>query len=197
MNVFLTWLSAGFISLSAAAYTPPNVEYSANWTIETKDGQFANKVFYAANKERREMQEGGENMVLITRHDTNKVYMLMLDEGMYMEIGTGMPMGGKDDSADLNRYHIEQTEVAKEKVNGVDCTKYKIIMTDKKKPKEKFGGFYWLSKEGIMVKMDAIAVDKKSKDRIKIDVTDLVIKKQDPKLFEIPSGLQKISMPGF
>lgn len=58
------------------------------------------------------------------------------------------------------------------------------------------GGFMWMSKDNIMVKMDAVAIDKGSKNRFKSELTNIKIGKQDPALFEIPPGYQKMSMPG-
>lgn len=49
-----------------------------------------------------------------------------------------------------------------------------------------------------MVKMDAIAVEKGSKHRMKSELKDLKIGRQDPELFELPEGYSKMSMmPGF
>ena len=81
-----------------------------------------------------------------------------------------------------------------ETVNGVQTTKYKIIMTGPKG--EKLGGFSWITNEGIVVKMDAIAVDKKSKERIKMELKNLKIGHVDPSMFEIPKDYTKMDMMG-
>jgi hypothetical protein len=74
----------------------------------------------------------------------------------------------------------------------VNTTKSKIIMTGPKG--EKMGGFMWATRDNIVVKMDAIAIDKKDKHRFKTELTNLKIGKQDTALFEIPPGYSKMSM---
>ena len=58
------------------------------------------------------------------------------------------------------------------------------------------GGFMWMSKENIMVKMDAVSIEKGEKNRFKTELTNIKIGKQDPALFEIPPGFEKMDMPG-
>lgn len=58
------------------------------------------------------------------------------------------------------------------------------------------GGFIWTSKEGITVKLDAISVDKSSKERFSIELKNLHVGKQDPALFEIPAGYTRMDMGG-
>jgi hypothetical protein len=82
--------------------------------------------------------------------------------------------------------------IGPESLNGVNTTKSKIIMTGPKG--EKMGGFMWATRDNIVVKMDAIAIDKKDKHRFKTELTNLKVGKQDPALFEIPSGYSKMSM---
>lgn len=196
-------LSALLFSAASHSYSIPDVEYSANWTIQTSQGAFSNKVYNAAKKERREMEQGGQKMVMISRRDKQLVWMLMPQQGMYMEMRTDekgvpqMPMAKQDDPADLDRYEWQQTKVGSETVNGVATTKYKVKMIDKKKPGNTMDGHYWLSKDGIMIRLDATSVDEKNKNHVRIDVTDLKLGKQDQALFEVPANLQKFSMPGF
>jgi len=115
---------------------------------------------------------------------------VMPAEKMYMESSIAKTKS-KDD---LSGYKIEQTVIGPETVNGVSATKSKIIMTGPKG--EKMGGFMWTTKENIVVKMDAIAIDKKQKHRFKSELTNLKVGKQDPKLFEVPAGYEKMSIPG-
>src|SRR4030066_426058 len=115
------------------------------------------------------MGSGGDKMLTITRHDKKVAWTLMPTEKMYMETNIAKTKS-KDD---LSGYKIEQTVVGPETVNGVSTTK-----------------------ENIVVKMDAIAIDKKQKHRFKSELTNLKVGKQDPKLFEVPAGYEKMSIPG-
>jgi len=182
-------LLAGLVTAAAAAaMQPPKVEYSADSNMETADFTQSGKVHYAPGKERREYVESGEKMIMIIRHDKKRIWMLMPEEKMYMDMQMS---GGR--KGDLSGYQIDQTRVGEETVNDVRTTKYKIIMTGPKG--EKFGGFFWTTREDIVMKMDAISADKGSKDRIKMELKNLKIGAQDPSLFEVPAGYSS-GMPG-
>lgn len=189
-NSFGACLIGLLASSSLYAQTPPNVEYSADTIIETEDGATKGKVYFAPGKERRELTHGAEKMISIMRHDKKVTWMIMPEDKMYMEMKMGSDSQSKDD---LSAYKIEPTVMGQEKLNGIDTTKSKIIMTDKD---SKMGGFMWTTKEGIMVKIDAIAIEKGKKDRFKSELTNLQIGKQDPALFEIPKGFQTMAIPG-
>jgi hypothetical protein len=174
----------------AAAWEGPKVDYSADSYMETAEGVMKGRVYSTPGKERREYVESGEQMTMIMRNDKKAVWMLMPGDKAYMEMK--FPKEGRKDN--LSGYKIEQTTIGPETVNGVKTTKSKIIMTGPKG--EKMGGFWWATKDNIIVKMDAIAVDKGSKARFKIELKDLKIARQDPALFEIPAGYAKMDMGG-
>lgn len=125
---------------------------------------------------------------MVMRHDKKVVWMLRPEDKSYVEMK--FPKEGRKD--DLSGYKMETTRVGEETVNGVKTTKNKMIMTAPNG--DKLGGFGWISKEGIVVKLDAIAVDKKSKERFKIELKDLKVGKQNPAMFEIPAGYEKMDM---
>ena len=58
------------------------------------------------------------------------------------------------------------------------------------------GGFWWMTKDNIMMKLDVISVDKGKKGRMKMELDNLKIGKQDAALFEVPSGYSKMDMGG-
>ncbi len=190
------WLIVAAMTMTGAAQaaspSPPQVEYSADSVLETAEISMKGRVHYTPTRERREMVmgSGGEKMLAITRHDKKVVWTLMPSEKMYME--TNLTKAKTKD--DPSSYKIEQTVVGPDTVNGVSTTKSKIIMTGAKG--EKMGGFMWTTKDNIVVKMDAIAIDKKQKHRFKTELTNLKVGKQDPKLFEVPAGYEKMSIPG-
>lgn len=189
MRLKIVVFLAGLMMIgSVAALQPPTVEYSADTYMETADGVMKGRVNYAPGKERREYVESGEKMIMIIRHDKKRTWMLMPEDKIYMDTQAG---GGR--KGDLTGYQIDQTRVGEETVNGVRATKYKIIMTGPKG--DKFGGFFWATREDIVMKMDAISVDKGSKERIKMELKNLKIGSQPPSLFEIPAGYSA-GMPG-
>ncbi len=178
-------------TVHAATPTPPRVEYSADTVMETAEVSMKGHINYAPKRERREMvMDGGDKMIMIMRLDKKMAWTLMPSEKMYMEMSLDKASSQAKD--DTSKYKIEQTVIGPEMLNGLNTTKSKIIMTGPKG--EKMGGFMWATKDNIMVKMDAIAIDKKEKMRFKTELTNLKIGKQDPALFEIPRGYTKMSM---
>jgi len=172
----------------------PKVEYSADEYMETEEMTMQSKVYYAPGKERREQDMGGMKQIMITRKDKGITWMLMPEQKMYMEMKIGDTKGRNEDISDYRDYKIEQSVIGEEVVNGVKTTKSKVVVADPKG--NKFGGFMWDTKEGIMVKMDTIGKAEGIKRRMKIELKNLKIEKQDLKLFEIPPGYRKMSTPG-
>ena len=177
---------AGFVN----AVEGPNVEYSADSYMETAAGVMQGPAYFAPGKERREYLMDSVHMVNITRRDKKVIWSLMPEDKMYME----MNPSDDNNAGDLSGYQIETTRVGQETVNGVRTTKNKLIMTAPNG--DKMGGFMWISNEGIVVKMDAIAVDKNSKARIKSELKNIKIGHVDPSLFEIPDDYTKMDMMG-
>lgn len=185
--VGVTLLLAG---TAAAVEEKLNVEYSADQTIEAEDAAMKARVYSTPMKERREMNQGGMSMIMITRHDKKVMWTVMPEEKTYMEAA----MKPSADKTDLSAYKIEQTPMGQETVNGQSLNKSKIIMTHSSG--SKMGGFMWTTKEGILAKIDAISVEKGSKDRFKMEQTNIKVGKQPADLFEIPPGVEKMDLGG-
>jgi len=183
------------IGILFVSFTPAwggEVEYSADSSMETADGVMNGTVYVAPGKERREYVQDGEKSVMIMRHDKKVMWMLQPEDKTYMEMKLSQGGGRKDD---ISAYKIDHTTVGPDTVNGIKTTKSKLIMIGPKG--DKLGGFMWATKEGIAVKMDAIAVDKNSKERFKTELKNLKIGRQDTSLFEIPADYSKMDMGGF
>lgn len=168
----------------------PKVDYSADTVMETSEGVTKGKLYSSKGKERREFNQDGEKMIMILRQDKKVAWMVMPEEKQYLEMK--IPKEGRKD--DLNGWKIEQTKMGSETIDGLATTKSKIVMTGPKN--EKMAGFWWLTKDNIIVKMDAIAVEKGQKDRFKIESRNIKIGKIDPALFEVPAGYSAMSMGG-
>ena len=171
-------------SVWAAKMQVPQVDYSADSVMESEGTTMKSRVYHSHGKQRQEMG-GGEGMVSIIRPDKKVVWQLM--GNMYMEMS--MDQAGSQDPHDMD---MQQTAVGEEVINGVKTTKYKVIATGK--DGKKFGGFFWTTKDGITMKMDLLYKEGKNKDRVAIELSNLKVEKQDPKLFEIPAGYTKNDM---
>ncbi|MCC7201744.1 MAG: DUF4412 domain-containing protein [Nitrospirae bacterium] len=184
----LSWAAEGMKQQESQA------QYSADSSVETAKAVLKSKVYVVPGKERKEQKIGDRVQITIRRSDKGVMWMLMPEEKMYMEMG--MNQGQQQGSdADISKYKTEKAEeVGKEVIGGHEATKYKVIMTGE--DGKKFGGFVWVVNPGIQVKMDAISQDGDSRERIKMELTNLEIGQQAPALFEIPADYTKMEMPG-
>lgn len=188
-------LSAFALLLSAAsqAMQAPEVEYGGYLSFETQEGVMQGPAAWARDRERREFIMDGASVVMIIRRDRNLMWNLFPDTKMYVEMSLDDPK--QDDGDDLADYVIEQADnVGSETINGVATTRSKMVMRHPNG--EKLGGFFWRTDDGILMKMDALAVEKDSKARIKLELSDLVVGTQDPTLFELPAGYSKMGGMG-
>jgi len=177
----------------AAHAQQPTVEYSADFIMETAEMAQTGKVFTAPGKERREsVFEGGMTSVTIRREDLGKLWILMPSERMYMEIAAGGSDPSGMQSSSPEDYDVQMTVVGPEQPDGVETIKHKVIMIDA--DGNKMGGFWWISNEGIPLKMDMLAVDEGSKMRLKQQLTNVELGTQSPELFEIPPDYSSFSM---
>ena len=184
------------ISLSINAWTAEKmkettVEYSADRIMETRQGSISGKVYHAlGGKERQEMTVQGTTQIMITRLDKKVAWSLMPAERMYMEMS--LEASTQQTGTNVNDCDMNLNSLGEETANGVKATNYKVSMSCP--DSSKFDGNMWITKEGIMVKMDAVGGQGSTKERVKIDLKNLKITKQDPSLFEVPAGYQKFSM---
>lgn len=165
------------------------VEYSADSIVESDEMTMKAKVYHAPGKERREQAIGELKQVFITRKDKNVAWVVMPEQKMYME----MPFAqAKENEMDLSSYKVDQTPVGEETVEGVKTTKSKVVMTGP--DGANLDGFLWTTADGITMKIDAVARGKGEKSRMKMTLKNLKVGKQNPALFEIPPGYQKMAM---
>lgn len=180
---------AGLVFAAASpAMQAPTVDYSGHQTMETAEATISGMVYASGEKERREFNVEGRDMVMIIRRDQRVVWMLQPEQNAYLEMK--IPEEGRDD--DAMSMKVESTPMGQESVNGVRTTKNKVVVTSSRG--QDMSGFMWTTPENILVKMDVVAVDEGSKVRLRQDITGLDVGRQDPALFEVPAGYTKIGM---
>jgi outer membrane lipoprotein-sorting protein len=173
----------------------PQVEYSADVVMETGNNVMNYKVYYAlGGKKRQDMSYQGNQQIMILRQDKKVSWMLMPEQKMYME--TSLEQQTQDNQIrDMSDCEVDAKASGSESINGVTATKSKISMSCPNNVG--YEGYMWITKEGIMVKMDATTIYDGKKSHFKTELKNLKIAKQEPSLFEIPAGYKKFSMPGF
>src|SRR3989304_8621825 len=140
----------------------PDVEYSADSTIETQMGVARGKVYHAKTKERQELSgemAGGETIAIV-RKDKSVVWVIMPGSRIYMEqpLGEGTSSTAPDGDYEINKMGVETLDGQK-----TTKSKFTCVLKDGKK----FEGFLWMTDTGIVVKMDAEG--KNSDTRVKIE----------------------------
>ena len=166
------------------------VEYSADSLVEAEGMSMRTRVYHATGKERREITMEGQRQVMILRMDKGVSWMLVPNSRQYME----MPFGvGPESSGDLAGYDIQRTAVGKERVNGLDTTKYQIALDSPEGVR--FNGFMWSTEQGVVVKMEASAAGERA--HMRMELSNIRIGPQDAQLFEIPDGYTRLNLEGF
>jgi len=180
----------GAAPLWAGQLSRPQVEYSADSTMQTEDNTIEQHVFVTPAKERREsLAESGDGAVQILRFDNKVMWQLMPSEHMYMEHSMEKNKGN-----DPSQWDFQETVMGEEVLNGMKVTKYKTIATST--DGKKYGGFSWRTKEGISIKTDLLYKEGNEKKRMMTELKNVKIGQQDPKLFEVPEGFTKFDMAG-
>jgi hypothetical protein len=177
-------------NVGAVALQKTLPDYSAEEHMETEQGEMVTRIFHSGQKERREMVTNGSNMITIMRMDKKIVWMLMPEQKMYME--NKLDEGDKSHEDKHMAYTMENENLGEEVINGIKTTKRKSVFTTS--DGKKLGGFVWVSKEGIPVKQQSVAKSGDTKIHMKSELKNLVVKKQDSKLFELPVDYQPMSM---
>ena len=185
-------LAGVFVStpLWAAQLSRPQVEYSADETMQNEEGTIETHVLVTPTKERKEI---GDGAVQIFRYDNKVMLQLMPSEKMYME-HSFEKAAAQNKGKDMSQWDFEETVMGEEVLNGMKVTKYKTIATSN--DGKKYGGFSWRTKDGIVVKQDLLYKEGNEKKRIMTELKNVKVGKQDPQLFEAPKDYTKFDMAG-
>lgn len=183
----LTLLAALISCLGAHAgqFPVPSVEFSGDMKMEAMGMTMDSKVYMARDKQRMEMrgQEAGMNMIMIIRHDKKVAWNLMPEQKMFSEINIEET---KKQSGDFSSCSYDASGSSSDSVNGIAAKKSHAKV---KCPDVEYEGDFWVTPEGITVKMD---VKGKAKDgspvEFKSEMKSLSIGSQSASLFEIPAG---------
>jgi hypothetical protein len=196
------WLLCATGSASAAVeldFAKPDIEYQATRILEAPQGTMRQKFYYELEKNRTEMDMGGQQVATITREDLGVIWMV-LGNNMYME--TSM--------ADIEKYAentegspdamevVEYSKLGEETIDGYKTTKYKVITRDP--DGDQMTGFFWLTEEKIAVRMEMDFEMEGEQTNVVIRLEDIEIGALEDSLFEVPAGYTKIEMggiPGF
>jgi hypothetical protein len=175
--------------LAAQESAPPFVmekQYSADQTITTKDGMvLQTKTFVDGDKMRSNVTMKGMAMSTIVRKDKKKIYQVMEAQKMVMEMDYDEAKFMKSRTAGAFGPSGKFEVIGPDTVDGIACTKYKVISDDQKKT-----FFFWIdATKKVPVQMtDAEGTFTAKWKNYKVGP-------QDPSLFELPEGYTVMPMP--
>lgn len=192
-KAFVAVLALCSIAPAAFAGTMPqaSVDYSADSIMEAQGMAINSRIYHSRNKDRMEMNTSGMNSIVINRMDKKLTWMLMPEQKMYTEMDI---KEGKKNSKDISDCQVDFKSQGSETVNGFKTTKNKVTMVCP--DNLTYTGHMWVTKESILMKMDAVATTDNGEVAFKMELKNLKIARQNPKLFEIPAGYEKMSLGG-
>lgn len=162
----------------------PNAEYTAEFKIQGNGPKARGRVYGAPGKERRETADSFGGSTLIMRYDLGLVWTLLPNQ-TYTEYALrppGMaPLPPGSPPPGLTR--IEDDDI-----NDVKATKYAFPATPGGP-----GGYVWLSREGIALRIDGMP--RPGEPEIRFELDNLRYGPQSAALFDPPPGYRKLEPP--
>jgi hypothetical protein len=176
------WMAVFVLSAcvqGASAYAAES--FSADMVTQSAGQTFQGKMYFAPGKMRFEMA----GTVMITRLDKQVAWMLMPDQGMYME----QPVDPKAAVSGTKEVpgETERVPEGKENVNGRDTDKFKVSYTTNGRTETIY---QWIAPD-LSLPVRVAAADA----TWQVDYLNIRPGAQPDALFEVPGGFQKMSIP--
>jgi hypothetical protein len=171
----------------------PKVEFSADITMSGDGDSIQGKVYRALDKERREVTVEGDSEVIIIRLDRKLVWSLAPEEKLYTESSLDQALGREPDAGGAPRDpQLTVKTLGKETVEGHATTKQRV--TGKDVDGTPIEGTLWVTPEGIVLRADTVVIDDDgARHQARMELHNLRIERQDPRLFEVPAGFKRVA----
>jgi hypothetical protein len=170
----------------------PKVAYEAT-RVMSAEGQTIEAPFHYAppGKHRQELSQAGMTMVMIIREDLGVAWTL-LPGGMYMELSMDEAADDPSSISPPGLDNIAEFEaLGTEVIDGWATTRYRVLIRDSGQQAE---GLIWMTEHEIPIRMEISPTGGRGGE-VAMQLRNLQIREQDPKLFELPANARK--MPGF
>lgn len=187
MKIILTFIAlAALMTAPLAGQTKPR-SFSADQVRTMGKRTTTGKIYVSGNAARVEREQTGRQLVSILLFDRKVMWVLMPAQKMYTEtdnVTTDPSQFGTSDG-----FKTERQLLGNEQVGPYQCDKYRVQST---LDGREYVSFEWDAKElgGLAVKMQG------EKGDWTTEYQNIHLGPQDPSLFEIPAGYQKMSMGG-
>lgn len=163
------------------------IEFSADTVMTHKKGVTTAKIYFKTAKFRTEMKMP-EEVIVITRIDKKVIWNIMPKDKMYMEMALTANMQSKPRVEEKFEGEIDRKLVGNETVDGHPAKKYLITYKWDNKQNQVYQ--WWATDINFPVKTSA--VDGSWMQEFK----NIKMGSQPDSLFEVPSGYQKMQIPG-
>ncbi|MFT6955700.1 MAG: hypothetical protein ACJAYC_000701 [Halieaceae bacterium] len=166
------------------------VSYDGTRLMDLLGNEFTATERRAPGKMYSEVKLEGTTTGVILREDLKKSYILIPSMGLYKE--ETLEGGLLQASNGMKFNKIEK--VGPETINGHPSTKFNTEFEDNE---GSGAGVMWITDSGVPMKMDMTYANSKFQGQtISMQFTELNLRPQDPKYFELPPGLKPLSMGG-
>ena len=165
---------------TAGPWPPTEAAYQGTRVINSGGAVFSGRLFHDRGKERWEMSMEGMTQVMIMRPDIQKMFMVMPQMNMAME----MPLAAGNKIPTPDSYAgIEPEIVGQEVIAGEQTTKYKVEGNEGAGP---YTVFFWMTADGITMRTEGSS----SEGSFAMHLEGLQRGDQSADLFEVPAGAQ-------
>jgi hypothetical protein len=168
-------------------------EYSAASIIQTPKGVQRGRVWRTPTALRHESAEEGRSHTVIARLDRKLAWLLIPEQKLAIELGLdnfGLP------AELLTGQGVKQTPVAQETVAGRRTTKVRVERAGSQNGNGRFDGHVWTTAEGIIMKVVGAGENQGRTGSVDMSFSDVKIGRQDPGLFELPTGYRRLALVG-
>jgi hypothetical protein len=161
--------------------------YAATRIIESPDGRLEIQEYRAPGRYRMEFQVEDETLIYVLQEDEGKAYMLLPS----LQTAVAVPaLKVREFSRQVEV--LEREAAGRESVNGHDTSRYRARFRDPRGGVAE--GHYWLTDEGIPIRMDMTYQDPDIGDvDVLMELQNLEVGEQDPALFAVPEGYETVS----
>ena len=181
-NVFLTIFLAVVLGAAPARAADGWSNFSADMEMTSSEGRMSGKIYTADKKSRMEMAGN----IIINRMDRNVAWVIMPSERMYLEQHIDPKMAAS--VAGSSSSEVERVPMGKESVDGAQVDKFKVTYQSSGTRES----VYEWSKSGLAVPVKIASID----GDWSVLYRNVRTGSQPADLFEIPTGFQKLAVPG-
>lgn len=165
-------------------------EFSADMVYTAGGGQTVKgKIYVKGTRTRNEMQSGPEKTVNITDSEAKKVWVLIPDQKMYMEMQPTPEMAAVNQKKEELDQSADMKLLGTEKVEGYECEK--ILYTFKDKSMGVMT--QWVARE---LNYPIRILYEGQQGKMTVDYKNIKKGGVSDSMFSVPADYQKMSMPG-